>query len=263
MDIKKLLNEIKKKKEYSDLADEFVLKVIKDVLDFDKINLENKKEFKDAVKKSRKHLREIYSAFKTHKYHKKEKILEEINYLNDIENHEKILKLHKSTKERLPYYREIYEQISKHVPDEFDLLDLGCGFNPFSLPFMNFKIKKYYAVDVTKADMDFIEKYFKKIKIDYECLDIDLTNFKKLPSADVCFMFKLLDTLETIKKNISKELLNLIDCKILIVSFPKISLGGRKKISTRRLIWFEKLIKDYEYNIFEVENERFYVINKQ
>ena len=60
-------------------------------------------------------------------------------------------------------------------------------------------------------------------------------------------------------KDITKEILNKINSKIIVVSFPTATLSGRK-INKKRLIWFERLIKDY--SIFEIKNEIFYIIDK-
>jgi hypothetical protein len=210
----------------------------------------------------RKILREVYGAFKKKEFHKREIILDEIKSLNDIEKHIKILKLHRSTSERLPYYFEIYGNILENTDKIDSLLDLGAGLNPFSMPFMHFKVKKYYAIEITEEDVEFINRYFKRLNIDGHAFVKDLTKVDNLPKVDVCFMFKLVDTLESLKKDVTKELLSKIKCRWLIVSFATKSLGGKKTISKKRSVWFKRLIKDYNYKTFEVENEFFYIIKK-
>ena len=82
----------------------------------------------------------------------------------------------------------------------------------------------------------------------------------RFPKADLCFMFKLLDSLETMRKNISKDLISSVDAKFIVVSFPTKTLSG-KPLSTKRLGWFRKLVGIYSE--FEVRNELFYIIKNK
>ena len=72
-------------------------------------------------------------------------------------------------------------------------------------------------------------------------------------------MFKTLDSLETLRKGITKDILKKIKSKVIIISFPTRTLSG-KMLSKKRLVWFNKMLSDY--SIFEIENEIFYIINK-
>ncbi len=221
--------------------------------------LKRSKEYKEAVKEIRSLLREIYGVFKLKGFETREELLEEIKSIGDIESHNKILKLHKSTAERLPYYDEVYSTIFKITGKVNSILDLGCGLNPFSYPYIGKKVK-YIAAELSEADAKFVQRYFDKFKIDGEAFAVDLTRLPELPEVAVCFMFKLLDTLESLKRDVSKELLKKVKAKWLVVSFSTKSIGGRKTISKKRLVWFEKLIKGKKYETFEIENEFFYVV---
>jgi len=272
MKFERLINDIKKKKELNDLSLDFVLGILEEYLKIEKPKLlvEGKwlinpksKDYKIVVKEVRKILREVYGAFKKNGFNKREKLLKEINSVNDVEKHVELLKLHTSTSERLPYYFEIYGHIVESVDKIKSVLDLGAGMNPLSIPFMDFEKPTYYAVEVADKDVDFINAYFKKVKVKGHAFAKDLTKVDNLPKVDVCFMFKLLDTLESLKKNVSKELIEKINARWIIVSFATKSLGGKKVISKKRTAWFKKIIKDYEYTNFEVENEYFFVIRKK
>ncbi|RME55070.1 hypothetical protein D6777_01830 [Candidatus Woesearchaeota archaeon] len=266
-----LIKIIKQKKELNSLSDEFVLGIIKIYLKNEMpkllenqewLNNTKNKYFRTVVKNVRKNLREVHGAFKKKGYDKKYKLLDEIKSLNDFEGHAKILKLHTSTAERLKNYIEIYGKILEKVYKVESLLDLGAGLNPLSIPFMDFKVGTYYAVEVAEDDVEFINAYFKKFNIKGHAFVKDLTYVDNLPEVDVCFMFKLLDTLESLKKDVTKELISKVKAKWLVVSFATKSLGGRKVISKKRTSWFKKIIKAYEYDTFEVDNEYFFVVRK-
>lgn len=244
---KELIKKIKNKKELKSLDNSFIEKLLLN----EDINLNfRSREFKEFLKRIRKRLHDIYGVFSLGD---KWKLLNGLKKNPSLENHRKILRLHRSTKERLDCYEEIYRKIGKID----SLLDLGCGLNPFSYPWMN--VKKYIASELSKEDCEFIKEYFKIMNINGKVVKYNLLENNKYLEADVCFLFKLLDSLEELEKGISEKLLRRLKCKKIIVSFPTKTLSG-KKLNKRRLKWFENLIKNYE--IFEIENEIFYIIER-
>lgn len=255
-----LVSSIKAKREFRDLDDAFITKIMSPFLKGKKEGELTTKEKEDITKKTRATLREVYSAFLAPKFFKREKFLHEIKGLNDIEGHKRILSLHLSTNERIPYYEEIYHNIFEVTGKPFSILDLGCGLNPFSLPFMKLDKITYYAVELAKPDVDFIQEYFYKFGIRGKAIQADLTNVDSLPSADICFMFKVIDTFEAIQWDVTAELLAKIKAKWIVASFARKSLGGKKLINPEKRKWFERLIAGRDYSVFEVENECFYII---
>ncbi|MDD4878535.1 MAG: hypothetical protein PHO02_05875 [Candidatus Nanoarchaeia archaeon] len=255
-----LIDLIKQKKEFRDLDNSFVEKMLDARLKGKKVEDLKPRDAEKMEKETRAYLREVYGAFLTPKFFQREKFLQKLKSLNDKEGHEKILGLHLSTRERLPYYEEIYQKIFEVTGEPSSILDLGCGLNPFSFPFMNLKDIRYYAVELVKTDAEFIQRYFDKFKINGKAINMDLTQAENLPSADVCFMFKVIDTFEAIQWDVTAELMAKIKAKWIIASFASKSLGGRKAINPEKRKWFEKLIAGRNYSVFEVENEVFYII---
>lgn len=255
-----LVEEIKEKKELKLLDSDFVGSITKEVLANRKVNLEKKSERKKIIKEVRGILHSVYGVFKKSKFSKREKLLKELTGLDDIETHKKILDLHRSTTERLPYNEFVYNTIFRITGKPEKIMDLGCGLNPLSLPFMGLKKVEYNATELTRKDAEFIQSYLDKIKVTGKALPMDLVSIDKLPNSDVCFLFKLLDTLESLKRNVTETILTKLNTKWAVVSFPLKTIGGRKPISKRRLVWFDRLIKGYTYETFEIPNEIFYVI---
>jgi len=260
--INKLINEIKKKKELRNIDNNFIKNLIKK--DYEKIkekiishsHPKKSKEFKKIVKDARKILHDVYGVFNTD-LTKRRNLLKKIkNNPKNKDLHLSLLKTHRSSRERLPFYSKVYEKILNK--NDKIILDVGCGLNPVSWIFMKNKLK-YIALELTDEDCEFLNEYFKAVKLDGKAIKKDLLNIDKFPKADVCFIFKVLDSLEAIKKGISKEILKKLNCKKIVVSFPSRTLSGKGRISTRK--WFERLLKNFER--FEIENEIFYIINKK
>ncbi len=170
---------------------------------------------------------------------------------------------HSSTYERKEIYSELYHQIFSITGVPSRILDLSAGLNPLSYPYMKPFKGTYFATELTKKDCETLEKIFKKEHIVGSVLQIDLLNFEKLPSTDLCFLFKILDVIDFKGHKRSEELLKKIPASWLIVSFSTTTLSQRTMNQPKRK-WFEQLLKrlDWHYQVLTFPNEIFYVIQK-
>jgi hypothetical protein len=222
--------------------------------------IDKSKPFKEVVKRVRDELRIVYGSFLTEDFHKK-------RMPADKDEIVEVLKTHKSTKERIEFYDEIYSKIIEwHKPKK--IADLGCGLNPLSYFFMNLDCD-YFASDLSSADMNFIQCFFNEFQINGRAKAYDLTNLSILEDdcfqkCDLVFLFKVLDSLEEVKKNVSKDLLQGISAKHIVVSFPTKSLLSKKGFRIEKRNWLFNFINKmgWKHERFEVENELFVLIDK-
>lgn len=280
--LKRLAGDITSKKELVGLNSEFVIEKIKKTFDLDgklkkKVlakaekcsgyeQFRRTKEHDDLLKKTRSSLREVYGAFILEDYKKRTTLLEELKRDPSREAHDRILALHQSTKERLPYYDYVYRKIFETTGIPRKIVDLACGLNPISYPHMECRAE-YLACDISDDDMRFIEEYFHIRNIRGAAVRIDLTKDEVTgltAGFDVCFLFKALDTLEATKRNISRNIMKNISSSYIAVSFATKSIGGKKSIKNERRSWFDKLVKknSWDCSVFELPNEIFYIIKK-
>ena len=166
------LSQIKSKSQINDLENEFILDRlnkffltngdVRKSLELEFINKSEKiiksKKFKEVVKQIRKEIGIVYGSFLTSNFSKKEKILD---VCDNLKESFKLLKLHKSTRERVDFYDEIYTKIFNwYLPKKIG--DLACGLNPVSYCFISDKFGmgvKYFASDLNPADMTFLNLY--------------------------------------------------------------------------------------------------------
>ena len=272
-----LLKKIKSKSQIKHLEDEFILERIRKFLKTNgdiRVKLEKEfklkqdkitksKVFKEIVKSIRWEIGVIYGSFLTKDFPKKKKFMES--------NYKDLLKLHKSTKERIELYEKIYKQIFKwYKPKKIG--DLGCGLNPISYEIIERTLKykpEYFASDLNPEDMKFLNDYFSINKIKgkakvYNITNLEILKDKDFKECDLIFLFKVLDSLEFIKKNISKKLLDETKSKHIVVSFPMKSLVSKKNFDFSKRNWFKNYINkmNWNYKVFEIENEIFYLIKK-
>ncbi len=175
-----------------------------------------------------------------------------------------LLSTHSSTMERLPFYGQVYEKVFAITGKPKVVLDIGCGLNPVSYPGTDAKI---VGVDIDRNLCSAVEQYFGIAGIDGECRIVDvkgLEQIKRLPNADVAFVFKLLEIIEKGEGHkLSENLLKALPARWLVVSFPTMT-SSEKPMRQPRRAWMELMLKrlGWKHETFTIPNEIFYVIRK-
>lgn len=223
------------------------------------------KRFKLVIKEIRKELYKIHGLYQVKKQYKKEELLKNLKKAKNFHQIKKIsieiLKQHTSSRERLNDYKKIYLEISKLKPKS--IIDLASGLNPCSIILSNFQ-GDYYTYEISKDDVDFLNKYFeiiKKYNINGKAFVKDITKDFNFEKADICFLFKFLDLLKKDRKSFVIKLIKNLNCEYLVVSFSKKTISLRQMKNIERN-WFVNLINqlNLKYKRLDLENEFFYII---
>ncbi len=227
---------------------------------------EKNKYLKQFVKLVREEFGQQYGQFLTSKYSK----IRNMSVLNmKEEDLQSLLKYHKSSRERFDFYDEIYSKIfSWYKPQR--IADMGCGLNPLSYVFIQkYCEPEYFGSDLNEEDMKFLESVFTFFNFKGKFEAYDLTGPKvlydeDLQNSDMVFLFKALDSVERQKRHFSKEILSKINAKHIVVSFPTQSLVAGKEFDLKKRSWLVKFIEkeNWKYEVFNVENEMFFLITK-
>ncbi len=177
---------------------------------------------------------------------------------------EHLLSTHSSTMERLPFYEQVYEKIFSITGKPKVVLDIGCGLNPISYPDTDAKI---IGVDIDRNLCSAVSQYFNIVGIEGECRIVDvkgLEQIKRLPNADIAFVFKLLEIIEKGEGHkLSENLLKALPARWLVVSFPTMT-SSEKPMRQPKRAWMELMLKrlGWKHETFTIPNEIFYVIRK-
>ncbi|MBS3085384.1 hypothetical protein J4225_01735 [Candidatus Pacearchaeota archaeon] len=255
MDKHKLIKKIIEKKIYSRLP------LIDVKLAFKKNNNNNYTD-EEKVKKTRELLGKIYSAFSGQRLMTRRKL-----------SVEEVLKRHRSTRERLPYYSEIYKRVFNNIHFK-SIVDLGAGVNGFTYALMPNGIN-YIGVEGVGQFVDLTNDYFKEEKIKgkvhhFSLFELDRVKrlVKKQPEPRIALLFKVIDGLEILQRNYSKELINEIISVVsindkIVVSFATKSFEKRRSFHAQRN-WLVNFIKERFMIIddFELGGERYLVFGK-
>lgn len=216
----------------------------------------------EKIKLTRNLLREVFSGFSSVKlFSSRKKTMDA----------EKILKKHLSTRERLPYYTGLYKRILKGLGEKVSVIDLGAGVN--GLSYRSFKRSghkaSYLGVEAIGQLSSLVNRYFGKEKIDGKMAHASLFDLRRIKSLigkterpRAVFLFKVLDSLEMLERDFSKQLIQAIVpiSDRIIVSFATESMGKRERFRAKRT-WFLDFLKG-NFSItddFELGKERYLV----
>lgn len=266
-----LVEKIIDKKELRGVSEEFAKKEViawlekhpqvKQEYEQDPERFFKKKNFQQLRSDVREHLRRVYGVFFTNKYPaKREGYLAALIDEPSKENALELMSIHRSTHERLEHYPSLYEQLFAITGTPTSILDIGCGYNPFSYPFLGCT-PAYHSADIACEDLKLIGEFHDSLKIENSQHCVDLTTpeiMKSLPETDVVFAFKVFDSLEEKEWGRVKALLTDMKAKWLVASFPTLSIGQKKTISPRE--WFERLVTDKVVGRVTLANEQFIII---
>ena len=253
---------IKDKKELSSLDDVFVREILRKKLapiSPDKLSSYSSfKQFrrsslsKKIITEVRSYLRTVYGVFQQKPLSDCSSLTSQLSSPSDplIST---LLLSHQSTKERLPYYEELYSSLLSVFAEcgislsSWSLLDLACGWNPLAVSFFPSVPKTYVGVDLSSSDMSELNSLFTRFSLPYSFYSFDIVSddfrqwLSSQPSFDVCFLFKALDSLEFASRHSSKKLLSslLKKTKCIVATFPRVSISGRSNSSMDSRFWLE------------------------
>jgi 16S rRNA (guanine(1405)-N(7))-methyltransferase len=222
-----ILTNITESRKYSYLSTELILRIIMEE------SLKYKKD-KDIIKSVKNKLHQMYGAFQTEDCYKTaDGLLDKYtkNSDTDLKNlSSKIMELHSSTKERVNILEEFYGYIFDMLPGIESIIDIGCGYNPFCLPWMPMeKIHSYYAYDIDNKASELINKFFTFLNLPQTSFVKDSAVYTPTESADAAFLFKLIPVLENQKKDRGFEILNELNTKKIVITYPIKTLCGHSK----------------------------------
>jgi len=284
-----LIADIRRKKELTELSEEFVREHVLEFLEQEHkaasmlLQQFNPRSavYKKLIKDVRARLRRVYGLFRLEEELKRRRQLVDKLVTTGSKPESKdrkelldmILATHSSTRERIPFYDQLYTKIVSITGKPTSIIDLGCGINPFSFPYLKLKKVAYYAYDISNEEIESLNTYFHRLHTENKLFTgtahvlniLQWLKLRKLPQADVCFLFKMTDVLDRGRGHKASEaVITGVPARYVVVSFPTLTMSGRKMNAPRRK-WIELMCKrlGYVFTLLTFSNEIFYVIEKK
>ncbi|MEK7474868.1 MAG: hypothetical protein AAB152_04445 [Candidatus Coatesbacteria bacterium] len=260
-----MVESLKKTKKYRFLCDEALRR-------FAMRAAERYRKPADALKAAQRKLHQAFGAYLDEKT--VEKATEALALVSDGAEGEPLrvacraaLAAHPSTAERLPYLDDFYQTVFAKTGRPHTILDLACGLNPFSWPWMGLpKDCRYLAADADTRLMALIDRLFARAGIHGEAACRDILAAPLPGGVDVALVMKTLPLLDRQEDGAGEALLSRIDARWVVVTFPTRSLGGRQKGMREHYaaVWsplFRRL--GYRPEALEFESELVFILKKE
>ncbi|MCA9935757.1 MAG: hypothetical protein KC415_17605, partial [Anaerolineales bacterium] len=147
-----------------------------------------------------------------------------------------ILHDHLSTRERLPILDTFYDEIFRITGKPASLLDIACGLNPLAFLWMGLPASaEFYAYDIHEPRIAFINHYFALQGLRPLAKVQDIALQFPQERADVALFLKEMPRFARNYGDLGRPLLEALNVRWLVVSFPEVSThGGRNLVSRYR-----------------------------
>lgn len=178
-----------------------------------------------------------------------------------------IIQHHASTRERLPILDAFYAQSLAGIGPVHSVIDVACGLNPLTLPWMPLADgARYYAYDIYEDMIAFLNGFFALVGIEGRAEARDMTQYIPPERVDLALVLKTLPCLEQIDKFTGLRLLEGLNADYVLVTFPVRSLGGfDKNMRANYESHFRDLLagQHWTYERFEFATELAFLVDKR
>ncbi|MEJ2759094.1 MAG: hypothetical protein P8046_11490 [Anaerolineales bacterium] len=264
--IDRLVEEVQKSAKYAAINPALVARIAA-------AELEKGRKFKEAVKHTKSKLHQVGGAYLSTPPNYPA-WLASLKAAEDPETFKKacqwVMSHHASTRERLPFLEEAYTQIFAALPKIESVLDVASGLNPMAVPWMPMDAGvRYHACDIYSDMVDFLNEFFALawVPVDGQAALCDVVAAPPDQPADLGLVLKAIPCLEQVDKQAGTRLLDNLNVRYLVISYPAKSLGGRRKgMLDTYTASFEALIDGRGWQVLErleFETELFFVVRYQ
>ncbi len=141
-----------------------------------------------------------------------------------------IMQAHASTRERLLILDHFYTTTLASLPPIHTVLDLACGLNPLVYPWLPLPPDvQFTAVDIYGDMLTFIQHFFELAGVNGRTQQRDIIGNPPTEPYDLILLLKTLPCLEQVDKSAAGDLIEALNGRFLLISYPAQSLGGRGK----------------------------------
>jgi 16S rRNA (guanine(1405)-N(7))-methyltransferase len=178
----------------------------------------------------------------------------------------RIMRFHSSTKERLEILDKFYADIFSEISPVNSVLDLACGLNPLSIPWIpQFERLEYYAYDIYADLVDFLNAFIELLAVKGHAEVRDVLFDPPKRRGDLALILKTIPCFDQIDKTAVQTMLQQVNADNLAISFPVTSLGGTDKMMIKNYTErFKKIAcgKDWKIKKMLFKTELVFLVSK-
>ncbi len=176
-----------------------------------------------------------------------------------------VMRAHSSTRERIPILNDFYQRIFDVTGKPHSILDLACGLNPFSIPWMQLDHNtEYFAYDLHQPRIRLIDTFLQHIIQNGAGIHSDILVQPPKQKADLAFFFKEAHRFEQRQHGVNRTFFRSIPARTLLVSLPTANLTGRRSMLEQDRLLIDQSISGLKWKVQEIlfQNEIVFYIEK-
>ena len=175
-----------------------------------------------------------------------------------------ILAMHASTAERIPYLETFYQDLFQATGQPEILIDLACGMNPLTFPWMNLPTTpKYFAYDIIQPRVGFLNAFFAHIGLQPLAENRDILVNPPQQHADLGLFFKEAHRFEKRQPGCNQPFWGSLNVDILAVSLPTHDLSGTHTLlEQHRQLVYNNLPPNQGVSEMLIQDEMIFLIKK-
>lgn len=263
-EINKLIQAVQNSHKYRDL--ELPDEMLRDLIN---VNLANSKNLSGLKVNFRKSLHNVIAPY-----------LESINYDDEIsylgsaytdfsvteDLKAYCLAKHASTRERILYLDPFFTTIFETIGSPTSILDLACALDPLCLPWLKFAPEaSFKAYDINGARVRYLQTFFTLAYPNYQAIQQDILLDTPSEQADCAFFFKEAHRLEKRQPGSTKQLLQRLNVRTIVLSLPAMDLKGHHSLERTHRHLVDKTLEgtDWQQEVRLVGTELLFFIRKE
>jgi 16S rRNA (guanine(1405)-N(7))-methyltransferase len=259
-----LIDQVSHSAKYAQLAGTLISRVTKE-------EAKKYKNKQDIIQSARTRLHQLTGAYLAPKidyaqWLDKFKSLDPNNRLELESTSLQMMRLHASTFERIEVLPTFFQTTLASISPVKYVLDLACGLNPLSIPWMPLAEDfTYQASDVVSPLVHFLWHYFKLFGIRGNASILDLSYSIPSHPVQLALLMKTIPLMEQIEHGLALKILEGLNAEHILVTYPLRSLGGRKKgMEETYRSQFDSLVAGHDWKIqeFAFPNEVAFLVTK-
>lgn len=256
-DLDRIVEQVRQTSKYRHIADSMVRQIGQEALT-------KHPKFKEALKATKNKLHQVGGAYFPKPINYKRALADLANAPDTQSACLQLMALHASTRERVPILPNFYQTVLADLPPLHRVLDVACGLNPLARPWMPLDPETVYVACDIYADMiTFLQKSMDMLGWQGETAVCNLITQPPSDPFDLVMILKTLPCLEQVDKQASTRLLDTLNARYLLISYPAQTLGGRNKGMVNHYTnHFEQLAEGRNWHIqsFHFETELAFLV---
>jgi 16S rRNA (guanine(1405)-N(7))-methyltransferase len=166
----------------------------------------------------------------------------------------KVLASHYSSAERLPDLERFYRELLALTPPPRTVVDVACALNPFTLPWLReVTAARYVGYDFNAAFVALGNAFLARTYPECEVVHADVLTGAVPPAADLALLLKTYHCMEDRQPGAGRRLVERLDARTVVVSFPTRAMNGRTALFARHhLAELTNLAREHDWRWSQV-----------